>query len=105
MKYRFSKSAKREFAEKMKDIENFCREEGISSSLSSDSYYFYIEGKKYRVSNHTLAASQSNGGHHQGETEGDYFQCITASKLRIKEIYLALKEGKKLDRRGNIIEG
>lgn len=83
MSYRWkpSKSAAREFAAKMNEIEKFCEDNGIDSSLMQDSYYFTIDGQKYRVSNHTVAAS-----------------------TRLIEIYTALKAGKKLNRRGKVID-
>ena len=39
-KWKPSKTAKREFAEQMKRIHEYCKENGISHSASSDSYYF-----------------------------------------------------------------
>jgi hypothetical protein len=108
----FSKKAKMEFAQKMEEIDKFCAENGIEQSLSSDSYYFILNGQKYRVSNHTVA--QSNRGafndiygqtrelyHPEGERDDTIY--ITAGKTRIIEIYNNLKKGKKLDRRGYII--
>lgn len=47
-KWKPSKSAAREFAAKMQEIETFCRENGIDKSASGDSYYFEINGQKYR---------------------------------------------------------
>lgn len=52
-----SKTAKREFAEKMREIEDFCAKNGIHSSLSNDSYYFTVDGINYRISNHSVEAS------------------------------------------------
>lgn len=43
-KWQPSKAAKQEFAQKMKEIESFCREHNIQSSLSKDSYYFKRAG-------------------------------------------------------------
>ena len=112
-KWNPSRSAAREFAQKMAEIDRFCEENGISQSASSDSYYFTMNGEKYRVSNHTVA--QSNRGRfnkvtgeetrpkYHEEDEFDREHEITASKTRIIEIYTALKEGKKLDKRGNVI--
>jgi hypothetical protein len=113
MRYNFSRTAKREFAEKMREIEDFCRENGISASLSNDSYYFRIEDQSYRVSNHTVATSNRKAFNEFGEQVRDVYHpegerddtiYITAGKTRIIEIYNALKEGKKLDRRGNVIK-
>ena len=80
MSYRWkpSKSAARELAAKMNEIEKFCEDNGIDSSLMQDSYY-------------------SNG-------EEDNTIYITASKTRLIEIYTALKAGKKLNRRGKVID-
>ena len=115
MSYRWkpSKSAAREFAAKMNEIEKFCEENGIDSSLMQDSYYFTSNGQKYRVSNHTVAASnrgaynvdgeQVRGLYHPNGEEDDTIY-ITASKTRLIEIYTAPKAGKKLNRRGKVID-
>ena len=76
-----------------------------------DSYYFHLNGKKYRVSNHTMEASnrkaynrfgeQVREKYHDLEEEKDTI-CITASKTRIIEIYDCLKKGIELDKRGRI---
>ena len=111
-KWKLSKTAAREFARTMNDIDDFCRENGISASRSSDSYYFTINGVRYRVSNHTIAAS--NRGMYDsmtGEKIRESYHdpdadlvCITASKTRIVEIYNNLVAGKKLDKRGNVLK-
>ncbi len=106
-----SKEAAREFAQKMDEIAEYCRENGISQSFNGDSYYFTLNGKQYRVSNHTVKASnsaafdwntmeQKRRVYHPNGEEG--LVCITAGKTRIREIYEALKAGKELDRRGNV---
>jgi len=113
MKYRFSKSEKQEFAEKMREIEEFCDKNKIETSLSNDSYYFTIDGQDYRVSNHTVAASNRGAYdemcgqvrplyHPDGEKNDVVY--ITASKTRIIEIFKNLKAGKKLNRRGYVID-
>lgn len=104
----------REFAEKMDEIQRFCEEHGIDCSASMDSFYFEINGQKYRVSDYTVA--QSNRGayddvhgkkrelyHPEGERDDTVY--ITASKTRIVDIYEALADGKTLDRRGRVIYG
>lgn len=109
----FSKSAKREFAEKMKEIEAFCDKNGIQRSKNNDSYYFSINGLEYRVSNHTV--EKSNQGaydtfgiktrelyHPEGRLNSITY--IHAGKLRIIEIYNNLKAGYKLDGRGNRLD-
>ena len=106
----FSKTAKREFAEKMREVDRFCVENNIEMSFSNDSYYFRINGQKYRVSNHTVAASNRGAYdretgeqirelyHPDGEEKDTIY--ITASKTRIIDIYTDLKAGYTLDRRG-----
>lgn len=111
-KFKPSKTKVREFAKKMNEIDEFCYEHGISRSRSSDSYYFVINGVSYRVSNHTVAASNAKAFndlgqqirdvyHKHGEEDGIVY--ITAGKTRIVEIYNDLANGYKLDRRGNRI--
>ena len=107
-RFKPSKTAAREFAAKMQEIDEFCTKNGISQSRSSDSYYFTINGKNYRVSNHSVEASdkaaynelgeQVRAVYHNGrEAETVY---IHAGKTRIIEIYNDLKAGYELDGRG-----
>lgn len=110
--YKPSKTARREFAQKMQEIDDFCAKNNISQSRSSDSYYFTINGQKYRVSNHTVDASNKHtydsfgnkirDKYHLGGEEDDTIY-ITAGKTRLIDIYNDLKAGYKLDRRGNRI--
>lgn len=105
-----SKTAARDFAKKMSEIDDFCYAHGIEKSRSSDSYYFSIDGQKYRVSNHSVEASNAhayNGlgiklrdEYHKDGREDDTIY-IHASKTRIIDIYNDLKEGYTLDGRGN----
>ena len=94
----------------MREIDEFCREYGISCSSTKDSYYFSINGQKYRVSNHTVEASNRSAYNWLGEQVRDKYHddgrddntiYITASKTRIIEIYNDLLNGYKLDGRGN----
>lgn len=106
-----SKAAAREFARKMREIEDFCAAHGISASASNDSYYFELDGRKYRVSNHSIESSNrrafnANGEqirekYHEDEREDDVIY-IHASKTRIIEIYEKLLVGYDLDGRGFI---
>lgn len=107
-KWKPSKTAKREFAQKMSEIEEFCYQNGIRKSRSGDSYYFTVNGKSCRVSNHTVAASNRRA---YDETTGEqtrrlyhlddeYDIEITAGKTRIIQIYNDLKAGYSLDKRG-----
>lgn len=113
-RYKPSKTKIREYAEKMDRIDDFCRENNISKSANSDSYYFELNGKKYRVSNHSVESSNrgayEEGTHEQirelyhpeGREKDTIY--IHAGKTRIMEIYENLKAGKELDGRGNIKE-
>ena len=101
-KWKPSRSAARTFAQTMADIDSFCRENAISQSKTGDSYYFTLNGINYRISNHSVEASYRNSGgawHTEGRQEDTVY--IHAGKTRIREIYTALKNGEKLDGRGN----
>jgi hypothetical protein len=110
MKYRFSKAKKAEFAYEYELLNDFLgNHPEIKASLSLDSFYFEINGKSVRVSNHTIKASnrgaydefynQIRKEYHVGD---EYDIMITASKFRLPEIYKNLQAGKILDKRGNI---
>lgn len=111
-KWKPSKTAKQEFAQKMSEIDQFCADNGIQPSMTNDSYYFMVNGQEYRVSNHTVAASnrgaydefgnQVREKYHPNGEEKDIIY-ITAGKTRIMEIYNDLVAAYKLDRRGNRI--
>lgn len=112
-KWKPSKSKMKEFVQKMDEITNFCMEHGISSSMSLDSYYFSINGQKYRVSNHSIESSNAKSTNAFGEEVRQQYHpngreddtiYIHASKTRLIEIYQALAKGYKLDGRGYIIE-
>ena len=77
------------------------------------SYYFTIDGQDYRVSNHSVEASnaaafdytlgvQRRDLYHAEGRKADTIY-IHASKTRIIEIYTDLAAGRKLDGRGNRI--
>ena len=103
-KWKPSKQARREFAKKMQEIDDFCAKNNITQSRTSDSYYFDIDGQNYRVSNHSVEASNLHSGgkyHSQGREDDTIY--IHASKTRLIDIYNDLKAGKKLDGRGNVI--
>lgn len=109
-KWKPSKTQRTEFALKMREIEDFCKKNDIYKSISGDSYYFYINGVKYRVSNHTIEASNRKAFNDFGEQirelyhdEYDDCVCYTAGKTRIIDIYNDLKNGYSLDKRGNRI--
>lgn len=107
-----SKTKIKEFVNKMNEIENFCAEKGISSSKSNDSYYFYLNGKHYRVSNHSIERSNAKSYNWMGEKVREQYHLskrdentfyIHASKTRIIEIYTNLEKGYVLDGHGNVI--
>lgn len=107
-----SRNAKREFAEKMEKIDEFCKENNIQASASMDSFYFTINGQDYRVSNHSVESSnfaafdefgnQVREIYHKGGRDENVIY-IHASKTRIIEIYSDLKNGYKLNGKGNRI--
>ncbi|MCD7723842.1 MAG: hypothetical protein LUH82_07900 [Clostridiales bacterium] len=109
-KWKPSQKQKKEFAQKMNEIDEFCYKNGISQSASSDSYYFTIDNQKYRVSNHSVEASNAHAynaitgeqyreAYHPEGREHDTIY-IHASKTRIIEIYNDLRNGFQLDGRG-----
>lgn len=110
-KWKPSKSKAREFAKQMDEINEFCFKNGINQSRNQDSYYFSLNGQYYRVSNHSIEASNAASynwmgakireNYHDSERD-DKTIYIHASKTRIIEIYTNLKNGYKLDGRGNI---
>ena len=110
MKYKWkpSKEQAKDFKDTMKKINQFCLENNIQQSLSSDSYYFIVNGIPYRISNHTVAASDKGcyddignkirESYHNNDPENMVY--ITASKTRIIEIYNDIVAGYKLNKRG-----
>lgn len=108
MSYRWkpSKTAAREFAAKMKEIDEYCVEHGIIQSRSSDSYYFVHDGVEYRISNHAVERSvDSYGNSYHGDSD-EYREktfCIHAGKTRLIEIHQLIIKGVKIDHRGNRI--
>lgn len=113
-KWKPSRAKAKEFAKQMDSIQAFCDEHGISYSRTMDSYYFSLNGKNYRVSNHTIKASNSKAYRLDEltgkivqirelyHTDDDDLICFTASKTRLPEIYNALLAGKELDKRGYV---
>lgn len=108
-KWKPSKAAKKEFVNKMDEINKFCQENGIVASSSNDSYYFTINGQRYRVSNHSIEASNKGCFNQWGEKVREEYHDTTrskdviyihSSKTRIIDIYNDLKNGFKLNGRG-----
>lgn len=109
-KYTPSRAKAREFANTMKEIEQFCREHAIDMSRNGDSYYFTINGQEYRVSNHSVEASNAAAYDRMGNKTRELYhesgrkndvRYIHAGKTRIMDIYNDLKAGYELDGRGN----
>lgn len=109
-KWRPSKAQAKSFAAQMELIQRFCDENHIDYSNSMDSYYFVLNGVKYRVSNHSVETSNKSATdelgrqvhrvcHEDGRQENTIY--IHASKTRIVEIFNDLKAGRILDGRGN----
>jgi len=109
-KWKPSKTKAKEFHKTMDEIEKLFNKNGISFSISMDSYYFNIDGINYRVSNHTIETSNNKAFNEFGEQVREKYHninsnnlvCITASKTRIIEIYNNLKSGQVLDKRGYV---
>ncbi len=107
--WRPSTEQAREFAETMRSAEAFCASHGIRRSKNGDSYYFELNGRRYRVSNHSVEASnrgaydsygrQTRRLYHPDGREDDMVY-IHASKTRIEQIYIDLFNGVPLDGRG-----
>lgn len=93
----------------MKKIEEFCSENNITASRTNDSYYFTINGQEYRVSNHSIEASNKKAFTDLGQTRELYHPngreedviYIHAGKTRIIDIYTDLANGYVLDGKGN----
>lgn len=109
-KWKPSKKAVKEFKEKMEEIDEFCQKNGIIASNNNNSYYFNINGQRYRVSNHSIEASNNSAIidgiqvrelYHGLERDKEIIY-IHAGKTRIIEIYNNLKSGNILDGKGNV---
>ena len=108
--YKPSRTKRTQFAKEMKEIEDFCTKNDIIASRNNDSYYFTLNDINYRVSNHTIEASNKAAFdidtgmykrdlYHETERKDDIVY-IHAGKTRIMDIYNDLKSGYKLDGRG-----
>lgn len=110
--FRMSKKAKAEYAQKMKDVETFVKENNIKQAQNGKSFYFELNGKKYRVSNHTVEASNAGAFNSEGQQVRELYHPdgrdgevqIFASPTRLIEIYNAIKDGKQVDGRGRIVD-
>lgn len=108
-----SKAQKEAFKQTMSEIETFVETHHIEHSSSYDSFYFTVNGKRYRVSNHSIEASnraaydelgnQKRELYHDWERDKDTVY-IHASKTRLIQIYTDLEAGRKLNGCGVVIE-
>lgn len=105
--YKPSRAKRTQFAQ---EIEDFCTKNDIIASRNNDSYYFTLNDINYRVSNHTIEASNKAAFdidtgmykrdlYHETKRK-DNTVYIHAGKTRIIEIYNDLKAGYKLDGKG-----
>lgn len=101
-----------EKARRLAEIKRFCDANGIHASKTFDSYYFTMRGHRYRVSNHTVEASNRHAYDRAGRKRRELYHpdgredgvtYIHASRYRIIRIYLDLKLGAKLDGRGRVV--
>lgn len=108
--YKPSRAKRTQFAKEMKEIEDFYTKNDIIASRNNDSYYFTLNDINYRVSNHTIEASNKAAFdidtgiykrdlYHETKRK-DNTVYIHAGKTRIIEIYNDLKAGYKLDGKG-----
>ena len=111
-KWKPNRAEAQEYKEQIEKINKFVEEKGITKSLNGSSYYFQLNGQFYRVSNHTIEASNKGAEDEFGNIlRAKYHQdggdpnvtYITASKMRIIEIYTNLEKGLKLNKRGQVI--
>ncbi len=108
-KWKPSKAQAKAFAVQMDLIQRFCDENHIDYSSSMDSYYFTINDVKYRVSNHSVEASNASAVNELGQLVHQIYHSegrrndtvyIHASKTRIIDIYNDIKNGWILDGKG-----
>lgn len=108
--YKPSKTRAIQFAMETDFIRKFCEKNNIQTSKNNDSYYFTLNGTNYRISNHTIEASNKAAFdidtgmyqrdlYHETKRKEDTVY-IHAGKTRIIEIYNDLKAGYKLDGKG-----
>ena len=112
-KWKPSKAAVAEFKKNMDELEDFLLAHmDISASASRDSFYFTHAGTKYRISNHSIEASNSKAYNYIGEQVREKYHAdqreqdtryIHASKTRLIEIYNRIMSGIEVDGHGNAI--
>jgi hypothetical protein len=85
----------------MDEIFDYCVDNNISASFAMDSFYFRVNGKDYRVSNHSVEASckNSHGEYHTSGREEDVTY-IHASKTRLIDIHKLIAAGINIDANG-----
>ena len=97
---------------RLSEIRAFCDANGIHCSKTMDSFYFKVRGQAYRVSNHTVEASNKGAIGRDGRQRRQLYHpngreksvtYIHASRFRIMRIFLDIKMGAILDGRGRVI--
>lgn len=112
-KWKPNKAQAAEFMKQMNELEDFLfTHMDISASASRDSFYFTHNGTKYRVSNHSIEASNAKAYDYLGNQVRDKYHAdqreqdtryIHASKTRLIEIYNRITSGIEVDGYGNAI--
>lgn len=80
--------------ERLQELEEFCWVNNINKC--NDSYYFTLSGRRYRVSDHSLCERKKVG-------KVEHCYSIVVSPDHLEEVFTALKQGKRVDVRGNIL--
>lgn len=97
---------------RLSEIRAFCDANGIHYSKTMDSFYFKVRGQAYRVSNHSVEASNKGAIGRDGKKRRELYHpngrekdviYIHASRFRLPKIYTDLKLGAILDGRGKVI--
>ena len=100
--------------ERIKQIEEFCKEHNITHNSNYDSFYFEIKGQQYRISNHSIDDSVHRDkktnklvNHHIDGNEiknsHEYcsqVKCYYAFQSRLEYIYNDIVKGYQLDNNG-----
>lgn len=111
-KWKPNKAQVAEFKKQMEELDAFLEEHwhDVKASMSRDSFYFMYNGTPYRVSNHSIEASNKKAYNWRGEQVREKYhpderdketRYIHASKTRFIEIYNRIMSGIEVDGHGN----
>lgn len=100
---------RRNYVERLEALDAFCEEHDIMCNVHRDSFYFELNGKRYRVSNHSIKANweRAYSGmrddlkplyHPNGYDKSIIY--IHAGKFRVPQIYEDIRAGYDLNLRG-----